>query len=68
MNRADVAKRLSNLAGPEVAKPSDETVAHVVALIGSLNTQSPLYQPNVETLLSLEATIWARECGAKLQN
>lgn len=68
MNRTDVAQRLFNLAGPEVARPSEETVAHVVALLDGLDTRSPLYQSNVEMFLSLEATIWARECGAKLQS
>lgn len=67
MNRADVAQRLSNLAGPTAAKPSDETVTHATEMIDRLDPSSLHYEPNVEMLLSLEATLWALECSAKPQ-
>jgi hypothetical protein len=67
MNRAHVSLRLSNLVGPRAAKPSDETIAYVAELIDRLDPRSPCYEPNVEMLLSLEATLWTLECGTGLR-
>lgn len=58
MNRTDVASRLLRLADQEFANPPDEAIAHAAALIERLDPRSPCYASNVETLLSLEATIW----------
>ncbi len=59
MNRIDVASQLLRLADREFENPPDESIAHAAALIERLDPRIPCFASNVETLLSLKATIWA---------
>lgn len=61
MNRSDVARRLSAFAGLDISSLPEEEVSHAVRMIDRLDPRSRCYEANLETLLSLEATIWAAQ-------
>ena len=65
MNRTAVAQRLFGLVDSLGGTPPDETVAFAAEMIERLNPNSHCYEANVDMLLSLEATLWARERGVK---
>ncbi|MET3373337.1 hypothetical protein ABIC89_002399 [Variovorax boronicumulans] len=58
MNRTDVVQRLSEIADLDTTNLPDDAVSQVSWMIDHLDPKSPSYEANVETLLSLGATIW----------
>ncbi|MDM0066768.1 hypothetical protein [Variovorax sp. J31P207] len=64
MNRTDVMLAVVEMARAGGALPGTEAISHIPALIDRLDKASESYQPDLELLLNIGATILTLELEA----